>query len=427
MKAAVILGAALFAPVSAQALGLEEAISLALERNEVAGIAEARVAQARAERRRAVAALLPSVVARGTWNLGPELTRDIGGAQVVVRPGSSFGVGVSAATRLLDPAQIPLVTAAARDARAQEQASVELQRSLAFEVATGYVAVLAAEAVADAAERRVAVAEEAASVARERLAAGLANRNDVTRTELALSDARLARTNAVEAAQLARIALGYLVVQPVEGELAPPVLPAPQAEGPADALAEDARTRRPDVLALRLQTEAADARDDEPMLRLVPSLDLQANWNATTAAGFSGRESDWNVVMGLTWEIYDGGLRYADDRLLSARTRELSLQARALERQVGREIDEALLGVATARVAAEEAEVRASVARQNEEEIVLRFEAGLATALEQADAIAQRFAADAAAASEALQLQIQMLGLRAAMGLWPLDDGRGDS
>lgn len=408
-------------PGTAAALTLEEAIGKALARNETSGIARARLDQARAQRRIALARLLPSVNLRGTWTLREEIARTIGGRSEVVQPGSALGAQVTASTRLLDPAAIPLVTAASREARAQEQASLDLQRNLAFEVARSFLQILAAEAVERAAERRVRVAEEALAVARERLEAGLANRNDVTRTELALSDARLARTNAAEAVRLARIALAFLLAEAVEEELTPPVLPQPPERLEEGSLAREARNRRPDLLSLELQADAADARDDEPRLRLLPSLDLQGNWRVTDRPGFTGSETDWSVVFGLNWEIYDGGLRYGDAALLDARTRELRLQSSLLGRQVEREVAEALVGLQTARASAEEAAVRARVARLNEEEVVLRFEAGLATALEQADAIAQRFEAEAEAVREAFQLELEKLNLRAALGLWPLE------
>jgi len=426
MRFATLLATALLlVPSSGTALTLEAAIEQALQRNETVGIAEARLAQARAQRRIALARLLPQVSARGSWTLREEITRQIAGETQVVQPASSLGAQVTASTQLVDPVAIPLVTAASRDARAQAFASEELLRTLAFDVARSYVQVLATEAVAAAAARRVAVAEEALAVARQRLEAGLTNRNDVTRTELTLSDARLAHTNAVEAVRFARIGLGYLLAAPIEEELAPPALPPPPVETPAAALAEEARARRPDLRALELRAAAADARDDEPWLRLLPSLDLQGTWRATDQAAFTGNETDWNLTLGLNWEIYDGGRRYGDAALLSAQTRELRFASASLARQVDREIAEALVGLETARVAAEEAALRARVARQNEEEVIARFEAGLATALEQSDAITQRFEAEAEAVREAFQLELESLALRAALGLWPLESRPG--
>lgn len=416
----VILGLLALLPAAAGALTLEEAIDRALARNEMAGIARARLDQARAQRRIALARLLPRVDARGTWTLREEITRDLGGTTQVVQPGSSLGAQLSASTLLLDPAAIPLVTAAGREVRAQALASRDLLRALAFEVAGTYVQVLASEALVEAAARRVQVAEEALAVARERLEAGLTNRNDVTRSELTLSDARLAHTLAREAAELARIALGYLLAEAVDEPLAPPALAAPPAPGDGADLAEAARGRRPDLRALALRAEAADARDDEPLLRLLPSLDLQGSWRVTDQPGFTGSETDWSLVLGLNWEIYDGGLRYGERALLEAQTRELRLQAETLGRQVDREVAEALVGLRSATIAAQEAELRARIAQQNEEEVILRFEAGLATALEQADAITQRYEAEAQAVREAFERELEVLGLRAALGLWPL-------
>lgn len=408
-------------PVPASALTLPEAIERALARNETTGIAEARVVQARAERRRAIALLLPTIATSGSWTRRAAVTRDIEGQTVDVVPANAWGASVTGAVRLLDPSAFPLITAASRDARAQEYASTELRRSLAFEVADSYVAVLATLAFQEAADQRVMVAEQAVAIARERLESGLANRNDLTRTELALSEARLLRTDTLRAVELARIALGYLLVEKLDEDLEPVLLPpAPQEETPIFDLATAARERRPDLLSLEWSTEAARARAEEPWLRLLPKLDLLGAWRVTDAPGFSGRPQDWNLALALTWEIYDGGRRYADAEFFGARARELSLQSSLLERQVDRQIEEALVGLDRARVAKQEALVRARIAAQNAEEIELRFRAGLATALEQADAIAVRFQAEAESAREVLQLELERLGLRNAMGLWPL-------
>lgn len=410
-------------PSPASALTLAEAIERALSRNETVGIAEARVDQARAERRRAIALLLPTVVATGSWTRRTAIFRDIEGSRVEVTPPSAFGASVSGAMRLLDPSAFPLITAASRDTRAQEFASLDLRRQVAFEVADSYLAILAAQAFLDAAEQRVQVAEQAVEVARERLASGLANRNDLTRTELALSEARLLRVDTLQAVELARIALGYLLVEKLDEDLEPVALPpAPQEEAAAAELAEAAREKRPDLLSLEWSTAATRARAAEPYLRILPKLDLLGAWRATDAPGFSGRPEDWNLTLALTWEIYDGGRRYADAMFFRAREQELSLQTSLLARQVDRQIEEALVGLERARVAKEEAILRAEIAAQNAEEIELRFRAGLATALEQADAIAVRFQAEAERAREVLQLELERLGLRNAMGLWPLTE-----
>lgn len=414
---------AMAAPAPAFGLTLAEAIERALSRNETVGIAEARVTQARAERRRAIALLLPTIVAAGTWTRRAAVFRDFEGSRVEVVPPNAFGATVTGVMRLLDPSAFPLITAASRDTKAQELASLDLRRSLAFEVADTYVAVLATRAFLDAAEQRVQVAEQAVEVARERLASGLANRNDVTRTELALSEARLLRTDTLQAAELARIALGYLLVEKLDEDLEPVALPATAfEETETGVLTGIARERRPDLLSLEWSTAAARARANEPYLRILPKLDLQGAWRATDAPGFSGRPEDWNLTLALTWEIYDGGRRYADAAFFRAREMELALQTSLLERQVDRQIEEALVGLERARVAKEEAALRARIAAQNAEEIELRFRAGLATALEQADAIAVRFQAEAEEAREALQLELERLGLRYAMGLWPLTE-----
>ena len=419
LLAALLLAAAAPWPVAAEALTLERALELAAANNETPAIAEARLEQARAVRGQAIARLLPSLTVTGNYTRrAREVTRTVDGEEFTVQAIDALSGQALVESTLFDLRALPLVRAASRGVAAQELESAELRRALAFDVASGFYAVLSAERLRDAARRRVDVARATAEESQIRLEAGLADRNDVTRTELEWSTARLEATRAGNLVTAARLALGYLVGLPVDGELAPPPEGA-APEGARAELVERAVAASPTLAALAERVAAARQLALAPRLGIVPSLDLRGTWRWTNEAGLSGREEDWNLGLGLTWSIWDGGEREALAAQRDAEAREAGLVFERERRALAVEVESALADLATAEAAREQAEVRLAVATQNAEEVRERFLNGLATALEQADALVGQFEADAALAREQFAVSLSRLALERAVGLWP--------
>jgi outer membrane protein TolC len=220
--------------------------------------------------------------------------------------------------------------------------------------------------------------------------------------------------------------LGYLIATPVEGPL---IEPAPIAQPPleAETLVEQASAARADLQAVEKRAEALRQRARAPRLGIVPILGMAATQRYTNEAGLSGRTEDWNVGATLTWELFDGGTRYAVADQLDAQALEAELDAAALRRRIDLEVRSALADLASATAALEQSEVQSRVASQNAEEVRERFANGLATALEQADATVAAFEADADAVRARLARALSALALRRALGETPLDIAEADT
>jgi outer membrane protein TolC len=404
----------------APALTLAEALELAATRSETPAIAAARLERAEALRRQAVAALLPALTVTGTYTRRPnEVVREIDGDEVTVQAIDALSGQAVAETVLFDLRALPLLRAATRGVEAQRLESDELRRALAFDVATGFLTVLSAERLRDATAERVRVAAVTSDEARARLEAGLAGRNDVTRTELELATARLTETRAVRDVSIARLALAYLVGAPVEAR--PLALPD-EFEQPAldlEALTARALVRRGELAALAERAEQARQLAIAPRYGILPRFDARGTYRWTNESGLSGNETDWNFAVGLTWEIWDGGSRAALAAQLDAEAREAELTLEQSRRQVALEVAEAATAAATAEAAVEQAGVRSQVARDNAVEVRERFSNGLATALEQADAQVEQFEADAELVRQRYARAVARLALGRAVGDWP--------
>ncbi len=400
-------------------LSLAQALALAARNNEQAGIARARVDRARALRREAYSTLWPDLTLTGTYTRrSQEVTRIINDDRVIVQAENAFSGTAVVEADLLDVRAFPVARSATRNLEAQENASAEIRRTLAFDVAESFFAVLSAEQLRDAATRRIEVAEATVSDASTKLEAGLASSNDVTRAELELATARLALTQTQNAVRSARLSLGYLIGAEVDGPIEEP--PAEPVEpGAVQELEGLAQQLRADLRELELRAEALRLFALAPQLGIVPTLMLRGTYRATNEAGLSGRETDWNVAAVLTWEVFDGGTRSAQGAARLAEYREALLAADALRRRIGLEIRTARTDLETARAGLEQAQVRARVAEQNSVEVRVRYAEGLATALEQADAAVSAFEAAAGLARQRFALGIAQLSLSQALGRWP--------
>jgi outer membrane protein TolC len=404
------------------ALTLERAIELALAGNEISGIAEARLEGASALRRQAIAQFLPALnITANATRRAREVTRIINGDEVTVQAIDAYSSQAAVDTPLFDLRALPLIRAANRGLAAQTIESQELRRALAFDVADGFYAALSLERLVEAARQRVAVGRQTVDESRIRLEAGLANRNDLTRTELELATAELVATRAANTVNSARLSLFYLINAPadlVAGELAVPERAAPLGSDRATLVAQ-ALAGRQELTALDERWQAARQLALAPRLGWVPRLDLRGIYRWTNEAGLSGNSEDWNIGANFTWELFDGGDRIALAAQRDAVASEAGLDLAQRRRQVVLEVDRASADLATAEAALAQANTQLAFADQNAEEVRVRFQNGLATALEQTDAQVSAFESEVEVARQGFARDVAGLALQRALGGWP--------
>ncbi len=403
-------------PVAAHAapLTLAEAQRLALAANPTAAIARARVERAEAARQAAWSALFPSITLAGTYTRRAAGDSEFSGRTTQL--GNALRADLTLDLTVFDARALAVLSASGAGLDAQALESEELRRTLSFSVAGAYYGVLTADSLAAAALRRREAAETTAREAASRFEAGLAARNDVTRTELERAVARQEEASAHAVVARARLALAALIgLEALEGRTVeePPALGAPAADDQA-ALAQ-----RGDLRALEARAAAQETLADEPLLRLVPTLSLRGVVFGTNEQGVSGRNFDGNLSATLTWRIFDGGLRYADHDARLAELEELHARLEEGRIRVRQEVREARIAIDEARATLELAEIRARVAEQNAAEVKALFGSGLAGALEQVDAAVAEYEARASLVRQKVSVRVAELSLLAALGSWP--------
>jgi NodT family efflux transporter outer membrane factor (OMF) lipoprotein len=258
---------------------LDRLIRAGRERSPTLAAAEARVGDALAQAQAAHAGLLPHA------NLDVSAQYQRAPANYFIPPplaGHSYSEGQGGASLGWDLDLWGRQAAAVQRAKALA-GSAQWDREQAALLLTGaitqtYIELYRQHALADIAERSEAQRQDIVDITRRRVASGLDTQLELREAEGQLPRARVARAQALAAAEQAVHELTTLtgqgaqayatIVRPTLDVAA--ALPVP-AELPINLLA-----RRPDVLSARLDVEAADASRRAAKAAFYPSVNLQA-------------------------------------------------------------------------------------------------------------------------------------------------------
>jgi outer membrane protein TolC len=301
---------------------------------------------------------------------------------------------------------------------------VDDKRTLAFNAASAFFAVLGAQAVVDAAERQLENARANLADTQARVDAQLTSSNDVTRARVDMASAEREAAADTGTVRNAYVQLSFVINAPVSGRLEPPAPTlevAQAAPGALDPLVRFAVTHRPDVLANRYAVSAAHDAADEPLLRIVPTLGLVATASGTTNPPPATKQwNDESLTATLTWTLFDQGTRYADKRARDAQAGIADLTLQELVRSVSAQVESACDILAASQAAFQVARDAMAAAEQNVEETAILYRQGLAKAIELVDANDQRFTAEVNYTSAEYAMAQAYLALRQSLGLDPI-------
>ena len=318
---------------------LTELVCRAERENRDIGMAIARLRAARSGVTVSQSFLMPSVSAVAT---GSNLNNGYSGAaQVFVpdikRAGGGLGVQweIDLSGRLRAGAD-----AAAADALAVENGVRGVRLLVMSDVASNYFTLLGALRQLDTLRAISAAQDETLRLVQARHRAGLATPFDIERAQTDAETARAQIPPLETVAAVARHRIAVLVgdqavnAARIEPSLSDAVLPQPQPGQPATLL-----QRRPDVLALMAQLDAANARRQQAAAEWFPRLFLDASFGRqdVSVAGVGlGAARYVNVAALLAMPIFNAGRTQAVNDIAEAGQREALLRAedgivRALE------------------------------------------------------------------------------------------------
>ncbi len=270
------------------------------------------VVRAQAQSRAALAAVLPTLNAQGSY-VHQFFTETIpfGAASFLSPPPDVFAVGATLQWNILSPRALYAVGTARENVRAAALSFEDRRRTIALTVVDAMLATLAATRVAELNRVGLRSALERLVLTQTRLQYGQGTPLDVDRAQQDVAAARAQLIGGDESLLQSREALGAALGS-TTAIAAPGDLRLDEFEA---AVARTCRLnedieRRPDVAAARLRAEIAERGVHDAELIFSPSLAVGSALSTATVTTLAPL-TQWSVQAVLSVPLYDGGLRYA--------------------------------------------------------------------------------------------------------------------
>ena len=223
---------------------------------------------------------------------------------------------------------------------------------------------------------------------RSRLEQGLIPPNEVLSAEAQRSHQRLLAIEARNLRAIAEADLRRLMGDDTRRSLEP----AATLDAAVAALSLDrAPGQRAERQALASRVAAAREREDAVAASARPQLAIAAGYdyarpNPRIFPRLEAWRDSWDVSVNVSWSLWDGGRRRAEQAEAAAATRGLMARASEVEREIAFEIDQRRLEVDGARASIEAAEDGVGAATEARRVVGERFAAGVATSTDVLDA-----------------------------------------
>ena len=390
--------------------------------------AAARVAEARATRIAAGAAMLPTLDAVASAQRSNNVASAGLGA-------SSLGSGdavpyTTLSAGLQSSWEIDLFGGldASRDAAVQRESSAQAKWhdarvAVAAEAANAYFAERACVGQLRVAESDTRSRTETARLTGLSAEAGFTAPADaaLARASAAEGNSRLTQQRALcDVQRKALVQLTGLDDATLEQKLAqaPAQPPLPQV-APVDRVPAQLLAQRPDVYAAQLAVAAASAEVGSAQADRYPKLSLTGNISRIklSTAGFSQSLDTWTIgPLQLTLPLFDGGRRVANIESAKARYTEAASAYRANVRQAVREVEEALINLQSTDARTNDANTAVTNYQASFDATRARTETGLASLFELEDARRALFASQTARVALASDRAQAWVALYRAMG-----------
>ena len=415
---------------AAQRLGLKQAVEIALapKGNTRIQLAEELVRQSRARSAQARAALLPNLDGQfadqsqtrnlEAFGLQIKLPPSLGfSIPTFVGPFTTIDARVSATQTVFDFSSIRRFQASRAGVRAVEADNSSAQDQVAAQVATLYMAALAAQAHVEAAQADFDLSQALATLALNRKNAGTGTGIEVTRAQVQLANERqrlVVARNERRQAQLQLLrAMG--VDLGADFELTGKLEYAPLDAVTAKQAIDKAFAARADLKAQETREQNARLSYSATKFERLPSLASFADYGSS-GTGFNNAVPTRTYGIALRVPLFDGGRRDARRSESASQLRQESIRTTDLRNQIELEIRLALDSlqssedqVKVAREGLEQAELEVAQAQR-------RYEAGVASSLEPTDAQTRLARARDNQISALLAYNVARINLAQAMG-----------
>ena len=314
---------------------------------------------------------------------------------------------------IIAPQAILIIQNAYKAERTIDYNVQQARRDILFGVAQLYYGVASLQELTAVQERQVVLTKERERDSRVRFEAGTGTKVGLLRAEIDRAQAEEDLKRAQIDFQRARLALATALDRPDDFDIVIPTSPpAPKGSN----LEQQALDLRPDVKAA---AEALDLAYGERMriyMQYLPNIGVFGAYNYATTGTFNPNAFTWQVGIGLTWNIFDGGLREASIREQSARIAEADAFKRQVDLNAVTRVKQAELDLQGAVANRAKARERTGLAQENARLVDVAYKAGAATYLESTDSVQTLRQAEVGLVAESLNVDLATLKLLNAVG-----------
>ncbi len=320
---------------------------------------------------------------------------------------------VKASQALIAPQAIVLIQNAYKAEKTIDYNIQQARRDVLFAVAQLYYGVAALQELTVVQERQVVLTKERERDSRVRFEAGTGTKVGLLRAEIDRAQAEEDLKRAQIDFERARLALATALDRPDDFDIVIPQGPPPPT---GSNLEQQALDLRPDVKAAAENLELAYGQRMQLYMQYLPSIGAFGAYNYASTSTFNPNAFSWQVGLGLTWTIFDGGLREASIREATAKIAEADAFKRQTDLKAVTRVKEAQLDLQGAIANRAKARERTSLAQENARLVDVAYKAGAATYLESTDSVQTLRQAEVGLVAESLNVDLATLKLLNAVG-----------
>ncbi len=412
-------------------LTLDESVTNALKSNESVISAERKVQAASAAVTQAVSGFLPAVSLNASYAKNYQAPMETSFNGIPVR----FGIDEAGEIKGWDATITQNITtfgklegAVSASKNAYSSAVLDLKKTrqeAVYQTVTAFFGVIKAKRYLKLSEANLLMARSHLEQARAMMAAGLATRADILRSEVAVTGASEALIKASNGLRLAESAFNNAIGRPLS-------LTVEISENDFDSqtvienfdlakLLGDAKRYRPELAQLDISVKLADDKMTMAKGEWLPSVAVQGKygWNNTNYPVnlINYDSTSWTIAAGASWKIFDGFGSQAKIKEAEMERSAAEYSRRMAVRAIELEIQQALLNYNSSRDVIEACLAGLASAKENYDVALVRYRNGLGTNIEVLDALTALTKAEVDLLTAKYDLRIARAQIEKAVGV----------
>ncbi len=295
---------------------------------------------------------------------------------IVMQEYNNFDATLTVGIDILNARAFPAIPLMKRSLEAAVLDSALSEDNLLFSVIQLYYTISMAQASEDLAAEQLEITSKLLDLLRLREANGTALLNERLRLEMS-------QTQASQALELSRLSLRntrrtlalILGRQDHDFKVTPPAV---EFVVDQDASRSGELSARKDLQILDKTVEMTRLGVTDVYLRFLPTLKGAWNYNATTATGFGGDNTNWNATVTLTWSIFDRAQRLIALGDAKAKLREVQYRREAALLAARTEVNGARNELESSQVTVTQGRKLEALASENFRLVEKQYELGVA-------------------------------------------------